>query len=306
MKRALTNPEALWLVVLTAVMLVACRGNATDTTPVDGQPYVPGTGASDEPLAAVVNGQPVTLDAYNREVARFQAGTNALGWEIPTDGSLEEQVLDLLIERELIRQEAARQGVVVTTAQIESEIAATLELSGSQQDFDTWLAANQWTLDEFRDQIQIELLTNQLTAPVLEAVQNSGEQVHARHILVDTEEQARAVLAELNNNGDFATLAAQQSRDATTSYNGGDLGWFPRGALIVREVEDASFTLDDGATSDVIASPQGYHIVQTLERDPNRPISPETHQRLLQNALDAWRASLWENAQVERLINAGS
>jgi len=287
------------------VVLSACKGRAPEAEP-EAEPFVPSEPADLEgvPLAATVNGQPITLQAYERELARHKAGTAALGWEPASDGTLEAQVLDLLIEYELIRQEAQRQGIVITADQIEAEVNATIEASGGQQDFEAWLAANQWTMEEYRQQVLLDLTTNALKGPVLAAVPNVAEQVHARHILVDTEEQAQSLLQEINNGGDFSQLAADFSRDATTRYNGGDLNWFPRGVLLVREVEEIAFSLEPGQTSDVIASAQGYHVMQVLERDPERNIEPELMPHLWERALEEWRLSLWEGAEVERFVES--
>lgn len=299
--RKCVRASALVLVLLVA--LSACKGRGPEGVP-GGEPFVPGEpgGLEGVPLAATVNGRPITLQAYERELARHKAGIAALGWEPATDGTLEAQVLELLIEYELIKQEAEKQGIVITADEVEAGVKATIQESGSQQDFEAWLAANQWTLDEYRQQVLLDLMTNELKKPVLAAVPSAAEQVHARHILVDSEAEARLVLEELGSGGDFSQLAAGFSRDATTRYNGGDLGWFPRGALLVREVEEAAFALEPGQTSDVVASSQGYHIVQTLEREPARPVGQETMPRLQERALEEWRQSLPEGAQIERFV----
>jgi foldase protein PrsA len=284
------------------LVLSACKGPAEEAA-LEGEPFVPGAGVPEgTPLAATVNGQPITLQAYERQLARHQAGIAVLGWEPATDGTLEAQVLDLLIEYELIQQEAQRQGIAITADQVEAEVSASIEASGSQQDFEAWLAANQWTLDEYRQQVLLDLVTNQLKDPVLAAVPSEAEQVHARHILVDSQAEAQSLLDQITNGADFTQLAADYSRDATTRYNGGDLGWFPRGALLVSEVEEVAFSMDVNGISGVVSSSQGYHIVQTLERESSRPIPAETMQRLWERALDEWRLKLWENAEIERFV----
>jgi parvulin-like peptidyl-prolyl isomerase len=296
------NRKYVWLFAILLLALSACGGPAGEAEP-GGEPFVPGEAdVGDVPLAAMVNGQPITQQDYERELARHLAGTAALGWETATDTALETQVLDLLIEYELIRQTAEQQGIIVSADQVEAEVNAAIQASGSQQDFEAWLAANQWTLDEFRAQVLLDLMTNELKTPVLAAVPDVAEQVHARHILVDSEAEAQSLLAQLLAGEDFTQLAADYSRDATSRFNGGDLGWFPRGALLVSEVEEVAFALELNALSDVVPSSQGYHIVQTLERDPARPIQPETMPRLWERALNEWRLSLWEGAEINRFI----
>ena len=131
--------QHVWLPVIVLLALSACGGPAGEAEP-GGEPFVPDEGdVGDVPLAAMVNGQPITLQTYERELARHLAGTAALGWESATDSALETQVLDLLIEYELIRQTAERQGVIVSADQVEAEVNAAVQVSGSQQDFEAWL-----------------------------------------------------------------------------------------------------------------------------------------------------------------------
>lgn len=295
-----------WLAASLVLALAACGGRAGEATP-EGEAFVPGEEIPEgAPIAATVNGQPITVRAYERELARHKAGIAALGWEPATDGTLEAQVLDLLIEYELIQQEAQEQGIIVTADQIEAEVVASVDAIGSQQEFDAWLAANQWTLDEFKEQVLIDLLSSQLTVSVLASVPNEVEQVHARHILVDSQEEAQSIIDQLNAGADFTQLAADFSRDATTRYNGGDLGWFPRGALLVTDVEEAAFSMQSGETSGVVPSSQGYHVIQTLEQAESRPVPEEIMSRLQARALDEWRQSLKEGATIERFIEVAS
>jgi peptidyl-prolyl cis-trans isomerase C len=135
-------------------------------------------------------------------------------------------------------------------------------------------------------------------------VPQSAEQVHARHILVDTAEEAGRLHAQLEAGADFASLARAHSQDTSTRENGGDLGYFPRGILVSSEVEEAAFSLQPGQFSDVITSVLGYHIVQVVERDPDRSISPENLQLLREQAVQDWIRSLWAQAEVERFVGA--
>ncbi len=86
-----------------------------------------------------------------------------------------------------------------------------------------------------------------------EAVKQMGneQEVHARHILVPTEDEAKAIEAELKNGADFATLAKQKSKDPGGATNGGDLGWFSKDQM-VPEFADAAFKLDKGQISDPV------------------------------------------------------
>jgi peptidyl-prolyl cis-trans isomerase C len=91
------------------------------------------------------------------------------------------------------------------------------------------------------------------------------EEVHARHILVATEEEAKAIEAQLKNGADFATLAKEKSKDPSGAANGGDLGYFTKDQM-VPEFADAAFKLDKGQISDPIHTQFGWHIIKIEDK----------------------------------------
>jgi peptidyl-prolyl cis-trans isomerase C len=91
------------------------------------------------------------------------------------------------------------------------------------------------------------------------------DEVHARHILVPTEQEAKDIVAQLKNGADFATLAKQKSKDPGASKNGGDLGWFTK-AQMVPAFADAAFKLDKGQISDPVHTQFGWHIIQVTDK----------------------------------------
>jgi peptidyl-prolyl cis-trans isomerase C len=95
------------------------------------------------------------------------------------------------------------------------------------------------------------------------------EEVHARHILVETEEKAKEVLAKLKAGGDFAALAKSESKDPG-SADGGDLGYFAKEQM-VPEFSEAAFKLEKGGLSEPVKSQFGWHIIK-LEDKRNKPV----------------------------------
>ena len=99
------------------------------------------------------------------------------------------------------------------------------------------------------------------------------EQMHARHILVATQEEAEAVLKRLEAGEDFAALAAELSTDESNKDQGGDLGWFGRGRMVA-PFEEAAFDGQIGLYPFPVQTEYGFHVIEVLERE-ERPIDPE-------------------------------
>jgi len=105
-----------------------------------------------------------------------------------------------------------------------------------------------------------------------EATKQMGEEkeVHARHILVEMEDEAKAILADLKKGGDFATIAKEKSKDPGSKETGGDLGYFTKDQM-VPEFAEAAFKLDKGQLSDPVKTQFGWHILK-VEDKRNRPV----------------------------------
>jgi hypothetical protein len=255
--------------------------------------------ATPEPLALTVNGQDVLLSVYERETARCQAGFSSVGVD---PSSCPAAVMQSLIERVVIEQAASSAGVVVPEADIEAQLTEIINSLGGPDALETWLQSNLYSAEAFRAALSADMLRARVVAQVAGQVGDTAEQVHARAILVAEPETAQIVLGQVQAGADFATLALTYSRDLTSRAAGGDLGWFPRGILTVPEVETAAFALEPGQTSEVIQSAMGYHIVQVIERDPARGLSPAAAQVLQAAAFDSWLADRLAQAQVTRHI----
>ena len=265
---------------------------------------VPPTPTPTEPLAAQVNGQPITLADFDRELARF-AAVQPPQAALAADASA--RVLDALIERELILQAAAAEGVVVSDEAVAQRLADLKATYATPAEFDAWLQSVGYTEEEFRAALATELVTGEMAARLTAGVPDTAEQVRARYIQLDDATLAQQVLDRARAGDDFAFLAQQNSVDRVTAEIGGDLGFFAPGSLLVPEVEAAAFALQPEAISDLIAVTDAagkitYYIVQVTEREADRPLSMDAYQAALQAAFDAWLADLHAAATIERLI----
>jgi len=99
------------------------------------------------------------------------------------------------------------------------------------------------------------------------AAMPSEDEVHARHILVTTEDDAKAVKAELDAGADFATLAKEKSIEPNAKQSGGDLGYFTA-ARMVKPFADAAFAMEVGAVSEPVQTQFGWHVIKVEDRRP--------------------------------------
>jgi peptidyl-prolyl cis-trans isomerase C len=130
----------------------------------------------------------------------------------------------------------------------------------------------------------------------------------AAHILVDTQERAEELKAELDGGADFATLAKDNSTDVGSGSNGGDLGWFGLG-MMVKPFEDAVVAAEIGKVSGPVQTDFGWHLVLVKEtRIAEKPTLDQMREELAadlqQRAIESHITSVTEAATVERLGDA--
>src|SRR5277367_2325946 len=137
------------------------------------------------------------------------------------------------------------------------------------------------------------------------AKQITGEQeVHARHILVETEDEAKAVKAELDKGADFAELAKKKSKDPGAS-DGGDLGFFTKEQM-VPEFSAVAFALEPGKISDPVKSQFGWHVIKVEEKRNRKPpefdqVKSQIETYVTRKAQADYVGKLREAAKIERM-----
>ena len=260
-------------------------------------------------LAAMVNGQPISLAAFEKELNRYEMAQAELGVSPGAEGEdYRRLVLDALIDRELIRQAAQLAGITITAESIESKMVGLRQTGSESGSFEEWLAANNWTEEEFREALQAEMLAEAMIASITADVPHTAEQVRASYIQIDDAALADSLQAQINEGADFGELAEAHSRDMITSPAGGDMGFFARGSLLVPEVEEAAFGLQPGEVSDVIAVTPAdggrviYYIVKVTDREPDRPLDTNLRHQLLQDTFNTWLDDHRAKATIVYLI----
>jgi len=274
-----------------------------DVAPVDSSSPTP-----EPPLAARANGQPIYLADYERELGQYESWLASQGIDPNSPEGQEnlnqrrDWILNVMIEQVLTEQMAAAEGVFVSDEEVDADIQSMIEENGGPEAFRAKLAEWGETEEDAWREVRAQMIGGRMTTRVVEGVPTTAEHVHARHILVDTMEEADRILAQLQASADFSTLARAYSQDTSTRDNGGDLGFFPRGILVAPEVERAAFDLQPGQFSGVVTSVLGYHIVQVVERDPARPVTQDNLSFLHERAIQEWVEMLWSQAEVERFV----
>jgi parvulin-like peptidyl-prolyl isomerase len=316
---------------------------------------------------ATVNGQVIRLDTYQRllqyrrwdygnymsnlQYQRTQFAAAGEGSEFMLQyidqqlqtlqgqlGQLPINVLDELIDEQLVRLEAEKRGITVTSDDVQvrleeqfgyqrnpptpepTPITATEAITVTPEPTPTLMTledyntrSSEWfTLarqnarfseQDFRRLLETSLYRERVEEALRAEAPATAEQIHARHILVETEEEAQAVLDRLAKGEDFADLAAELSQDTSNSEEGGDLGWFGRGRM-VPEFEEAAFALQPGQTSGIVPTDYGFHIIHVEGYDANRLLEGYDLTAAQDEYIDAWYEERRASSDVVRSFDS--
>lgn len=149
-----------------------------------------------------------------------------------------------------------------------------------------------------REYIYHYLLNQKVQEKVLADTPVEQEQVWARHILVETEDEAKQALARLDAGEDWNAIAAEVSLDTSNSANGGDLGWFTRGAMVA-PFEEAAFALQAGEISQPVQTDFGWHIIQVVGHEV-RPLAETDYAYAQQTAYEEWLTAAKEEKNIKK------
>jgi peptidyl-prolyl cis-trans isomerase C len=236
---------------------------------------------------AIVNGKAVPtsrVEALTKQVL-------AQGKGQPVTPEMQEQIKQEVINREVFTQEAQKRGIEAS------------------DDF-------KMEFESIRQQILIRALfaDYQKKNPVTDAevkaeydkfvASNGGKEYRASHILVETEDEAKKLIAEIKKGGKFGDIAKKSSKDPGSGANGGDLDWASAGSY-VKEFSDAMTKLEKGKMTDAaIKSQFGYHIirlddVRQAQLPPMEQVKPQISQQLVQQKLAAFQKEIRDKAKIE-------
>jgi peptidyl-prolyl cis-trans isomerase C len=226
------------------------QGNTAENSQ-DSSPMAESAAAPGGAVLATVNGSAITqdvLDVYTKTRKPQQAGGE--------EANSEETVLNELISLELMRQEGEKKGLAsrpIVIALLDQQKRSALA-GATISDF---MQANQTGDEEARKVYD-------------ENMGSAGDEFNARHILVETQEEAVAVIARLDGGADFSELAKEKST-GPSGKNGGQLGWFAPGQM-VKPFSDATAALETGSyTKEPVETQFGWHVIIL---DEKRELTP--------------------------------
>ncbi len=168
---------------------------------------------------------------------------------------------------------------------------------GVLKQYMTDLKGVQYSDAQFTNYFYRQILREKVLAAVTADVARDSEYVWARHILVASAEEAQTVLDRLAAGEEWLKLASTLSTDYSNKDQGGDLGWFTKGAMVA-EFEDAAFALEIGEVSQPVQTTFGYHIIQLLGRE-TRPATDTEYQNKQNTAFSEWLTEKRTELSVE-------
>ncbi|NDZ16450.1 peptidylprolyl isomerase [Variovorax sp. WS11] len=235
--------------------------------------------------AAIVNGKPVPkarMDVLAQQLAA--AGR-------PVTPEMQGQLREEVVAREIFMQEAQKQGLDATD-DYKNQLELARQAILIRQLFDNYRKTN--AVSDADAQAEYDKFV----------AANGGKEYKARHILVEKEDQAQKILADLKKGAKFEDLAKKQSKDPGSGANGGDLDWAAP-ASFVPEFSEAMIKLKKGETTPApVKSQFGYHIIRVDDiRQAQLPkldeVKPQIVQQLQQQRLQKYQEELRAKAKVE-------
>jgi peptidyl-prolyl cis-trans isomerase C len=281
-------------ILFLALGLSACASFSSPTlvpTPIATLTPAPPT-ATPEPMALTVNGEGITLVDFNAEVERYTSAQTALGKTVDSAAAAS-TVIDDLVAQLLLSQAAQANGFRLDDAALQARVDSLAAQAGGAEALSVWESGHGYSEQAFRSALERSAEAAWMRDKIISTVPSTAEQVHVQQILLYNQETAVNFLNQLNGGADFNELALEAD-----PFTRGDLGWVPRGYLLNAQIEEAAFNLTVGQHSDVITTEVGFHIVRILERDPNRPLSPDALLALQELALRKWMEEQRAQAKV--------
>ncbi len=284
---------ALLAAMVSAAALVPAAAQETPpTAEPTQQPSAPAAEPSPDTVVAIVNGTKITradvIASAQSLPPQYQQQINAI---FPA-------LIDRLVDLTLLSDEGRKQNLQ-DAAEVKARVA-------------------QFTNQVIQEMVIRRHIETMMTEDAIKArydkfvaEQPQGTEVHALHILVKSEAEAKDVITQLAGGADFSTVAKEKSTDPSAQQNGGDLGYFAAGDM-VPEFEKAAFALEKGQSStEPVQSQFGWHVIKIVDRREKTPPTLDQARGQIEELLSselvtAYVTSLRTSAKVEMFNPDGS
>jgi peptidyl-prolyl cis-trans isomerase C len=238
---------------------------------------------------AIVNGKPVPKARVDAFVKQIQAQAASQGQQLPPD--LDTRVRDKVVMDEIFAQEAEKRGLAGTPEYKQ-------QMEQARQAVLTQALLSDFAKTHTVSDADVQAEYNKFKA------QSAGTEYRARHILVEKEEEAKALIAQIKGGANFEELAKKNSKDPGSGANGGDLDFAAAGSY-VPEFSQAMAKLKKGEmTQEPVKTQFGYHIIRlddTREAQfpPFEDVKGQLKQRIEQQKLAAYRDEVRAKAKTD-------
>jgi len=306
----------LALTLCIVLSVAACSNNSGETTPDT---------INQEGVIATVNDKSITQTQYDEALAVYkkmvesQYGEGSWDNEISEGKTMGSYYKDALLDNmilEIIMVEAAgKDGITLSDEEIGAELDKFKVNFKTDDEYTQFLEKNAMTEEYLKEALKKESIINQYLAAKIENLQptdaeletifkdlKKNQKVKARHILVATEEEAKAAIERLNKGEKFEDLAKELSIDTASGAKGGELDYFAYTDM-VQPFSEKAFAMEIGDVSEPVQSEFGYHIIEVTDKTVDDTITVETEKASLTEYFKSYKyedllAELKENANI--------
>lgn len=290
-----------------------------------------GCSGKKEEVVAVVNGEEITKEQFDDYYNMLKSSYESEAGKIDEDKdrmiikNMQDKAYDDLVLQVLVKQQAEKEGIKIDEKEVEADLKAFKEHMG-EKGYQDFLKRTGMTEKELLRQLKIEKMYMKLKEKVTADVKVSDEDVkkyyeenkemfnepggiRIYHILVDSEDKARSIIARLNKGEDFSELAKKYSK-CPSREKGGDLGVVNENTNFVPEFKEAALKLNPGEiTKEPVKTEFGYHIIKAGERKGAKTaafedVKEEIRYQLLEEARNrAFNSYLAELKNSSRIVD---
>lgn len=282
------------VICLTLALCMALAATACSKNDADG---AQSNLIKQEGVLATVNGKAITQKQYDESLAAYKKMVETKYGEGSWDNVMADgktigdyytggAIMENMIFELLLIDAAEKDGFAMTDEELKTELDVYKGYFKTDEEYQTFLKTNEMTEEYLSEAIKKEYIINHYLeknieglVPTDEELQKlfeetkAGEKVRASHILVNTEDEAKAAIERLNKGEAFETVAKEVSIDPSKA-NGGDLDFFAYGDM-VKEFSEAAFSMEIGDVSDAVKSQFGYHIIKVTDKKTDDTVTLE-------------------------------